>query len=169
MKTLKSIISISLLALLMMGFSQCSTVKKIQEEAPVSIGKVYFQKWVAGIKGGGSGLNIYIPVSDSSITLDSVYFRGMATNLFPKYQEENIYVGKFISGHSKKEDLVMNSDPKAEYGNKRAIVEENIPFELKHNECIISYTDGNKTKYFKIENIEEKAMIPYPSAPPMKQ
>jgi len=169
MKTLKSIISITLLAILMMGFSQCSTVKKIQEEAPVSIGEVYFQKWVAGIKGGGAGLNIYIPVNDTSIKLDSVYFRGMTTNLFPKYQEENIYVGKFISDHNKKEDLVMNSDPKAEYGNKRAIIKENSPFELKQNECIISYTDGKKTKYFKIENIVEKAIVPYPSAPPMKQ
>ena len=169
MKTLKSIVLITLLAVLLMGFAQCSSAKKIQEEAPVSIGKVYFQKWVAGIKGGGAGLNIYIPVSDTSIKFDSVYFRGKATNLFPKYQEENIYVGKFISDHNKKEDLVMSSDPKAEYGNKMAVVEENIPFELKNNECIISYTVGNKIKYFKIDNIVEKEMIPYPSAPPMKQ
>ena len=169
MKTLKSIISITALAFVMMGFSQCSTTKKIQTEAPTTIGKVYFQKWVAGRKGGGAGLNIFIPVNDTSVMFDSVYFRGKVAKLTPKYQEENIYVGKFISAQNKEVDLIMSNDPKAEFGNKKAVAETKIPFELKSNECIISYKEGNKIKYFKIENIVEKELIPYPSAPPMKQ
>jgi len=169
MKTLKSIISIIALAFVMMGFSQCSTTKKIQAEAPTTIGKVYFQKWVAGRKGGGAGLNIFIPVGDASVVFDSVYFRGKAVKLAPNTQDQNIYVGKFISAQNKEEDLVMSNDPKAEYGNQKAVVDTKTPFDLENNECIISYKQGNKTKYFKIENIVEKDLIPYPSAPPMKQ
>ncbi len=169
MKTFKSINTVLLLAFILFGFSQCSSTKKMQTEAPTAIGKVYFQKWVAGIKGGGSGLNIYIPVGDPSIKMDSVYFRGKSTKLTPKYEEENIFVGKFISTHNQEVDLVMNSDPKAEYGNKKIIEEVKLPFELKDSDCVISYKEGNKTKYFKIENVVEKALIAYPSAPPMKQ
>jgi len=169
MKTLKSIISMSLLAVLLMGFSQCSSVKQIQVEVPVTIGEVYFQKWIAGIKGGGTGLNIFIPVSDKALLLDSVYFRGKATNLTLNNQEGNIYVGKFINDQNKEEDLVMSSDSKAEYGNKSKPREEKTDFQLKNNECIISYKDGKKRKYFKIEKIREKESIAYPSPAPIKQ
>jgi hypothetical protein len=167
MKALKYIISIALLSFVILGFSQCSTTKELQEKAPTTIGKVYVQKWVAGIEEGGSGLYIFIPVSDASITLDSVYFRGRATKLSVKYQNKNMYVGNFINPSKQKHDIIMSGDPKAEYGNKSPILEKQkpIPFELKDDECVISYIEGKKTKYFKIGNIVEKQLIPYPSAP----
>jgi len=167
MKTVKQIIGLVLLMMFTVSFSQCSSTKKLQEKIPVKIGKVYTQKWVAGIKGGGSGLYIFIPVSDTSITLDSVYFRGRVTKLFQKYQDKNMYVGNFVNQQKQSQDIVMSSDPKAEYGNKLPISKElkPIPFELKYDECVISYIDGKKTKYFKVGNIVEKQLIPYPSAP----
>ncbi|NOY47975.1 MAG: hypothetical protein GXO84_07235 [Chlorobi bacterium] len=168
MKTVKQILGLLIMLVFMMSFSQCSSTKKLQEKAPIAIGKVYVQKWVAGIEGGGSGLYIFIPVSDVSITLDSVYFRGKATKLSVKYQNKNMYVGNFINPSKQKHDIIMSGDSKAEYGNKlppSSKEQKPIPFELKDDECVISYIDGKKTKYFKVGNIVEKQLIPYPSAP----
>ena len=165
MKAIKKIISVTLLSFVILGFSQCSSVKKLQAEAPLTIGKVYYQKWVAGIQGGGSGLNIFIPAKDTSIVLDSVYFRGKAVKLETKPQDKSIYIGRFISKFNQKHDIVMSSDSTAEYGNKLPIVDEHIPFELAPNECVVSYIDGNKIKYFKIDNVVEKESIHFPMAP----
>ena len=166
MKAIKKIISVSLLSFVMLGFSQCSSTKKLQAEAPLTIENVYFQKWVAGIEGGGSGLNIFIPTKDSSIVLDSVYFRGKAVKLETKPQDKSLYIGRFKSQFNQKQhDIVMSSDAKAEYGNKLPITMKKVPFELKTDECVVSYMDGKKVKYFKIGNVVEKASMHFPMAP----
>lgn len=152
----------------MASFSQCSSAKDLQKKAPVEMEQVYFQKWVAGVEGGGAGLNLFIPVKDSSVKLDSVYFRGKGTKLDIK-PGENLYVGRFISDFNKPKDMVVHADPKKEYGNEMPEIPKEIPFKLKDDECVVSYADRGKTKYFKIENIVEKDMLAYPSAPPDKQ
>ncbi len=169
MKTLKSMSFSILMLLVMASFSQCSSAKKLQKKAPLDLDQVYCQKWVAGIEGGGAGLNIFIPVKDNSVILDSVYFRGKATKLEVKNQNAKIYIGRFISDFNKKKDIVMSNEPNAEFGNEMPTHIQMIPFELKENECVISYKDGKTTKYFKVDNVVEKDLIPYPSAPPNKQ
>ncbi|NND62106.1 MAG: hypothetical protein HKN48_02810, partial [Flavobacteriaceae bacterium] len=32
----------------------------LEQEAPFTIQKAYFQKWVAGVQAGGSGTNVYL-------------------------------------------------------------------------------------------------------------
>ena len=169
MKTLKTILFSLLMLIVVASFSQCSTIKKLEKQAPLNIGEVYCQKWISGVEGGGSGLNIFIPTRDTSIELDSVYFRGKATKLETKPQNKSLYIGRFVSNVNQKKDLIMSNEPYAEYGNKMPIKTQNIPFELKENECVISYKAGKTIKYFKIGNIIEKELIPYPSAPPNKQ
>jgi len=169
MKTLKTISFSILMLIVMASFSQCSSTKKLQLNYPLDLGQVYFQKWIAGIEGGGAGLNIFIPTEDTSIKLDSVYFRGKAAKLEVKSQNGTIYIGRFISNFNKKKDLIMSNDPNAEFGNEMPEISQKIPFVLKDNECVISYKDGKTTKYFKVDNITEKDLIPYPSAPPNKQ
>lgn len=153
----------------MASFSQCTSAKKIQTTAPLDLGQVYFQKWIAGIEGGGAGLNIFIRVKENTIQLDSVYFRGKAAKLEIINQKGIMYVGRFISDFNKKKDIIMSNEPYAEFGNEMPKKLQNIPFELKDRECVISYKDGKITKYFKVDNVVEKDLIPYPSAPPNKQ
>ncbi|MBT8253805.1 MAG: hypothetical protein KJO00_04605 [Bacteroidia bacterium] len=152
----------------MSSFSQCSDKKKLEKQAPVTIDQPYFQRWTAGVEGGGSGMNIHIPVSDVNIVLDSVYFRGRVAPLELK-KEAGQYVGRFSSDFNKKKDMIMNEDPKEEYGNTMPEKLKPIPFELKDNECVISYRDGKTVKYFMLSNVVEKPLIAYPSAPPIKQ
>lgn len=165
MKSLKNI-SLLLLILIMSSFSECSSVQKLEQDSSIDFGEVYCQKWVAGIKEGGSGINLFIPVtkSVSEVQLDSVYFRGKVTKMILSHDKSH-YVGRFQNVIEKSKDIIMSSDPKEEYGNAVPQLPEKIPFELELTECVISYKD-KKTKYVKIGGIKEKPMLSYPSAPP---
>ena len=110
-----------------------------------------------------------IPTSGASTELDSVFFRGKAIKLETKAQNKSLYIGRFLSSTNQKSDIIMSNEPYAEYGNKMPKRSKKFPFELNENECVISYKQDNKTKYFKIGNIVEKGIIPYPSALPNKQ
>jgi len=172
MITIRNIISLITLPLIMFSFTQCSSQKKLQDKAPIQLQEVYCQSWVAGVKGGGAGINIFIPTdlkTHDHKRLDSVYFRGKSAKLNIIEDKTIVYVGRFILEAYKDQDIIMSSDKKEEYGNKMLKVKESIPFDLKDDECVVSYKEGEKTRYFKIENIVEKASIPYPSAPPNKQ
>lgn len=165
MKFIKYGIFSILLLTIMTSFSQCSSSKTLQEKAPATFGEVYFQRWNAGIQGGGSGINLFISVEDANVVLDSVYFRGKSAKLETKPQNKSLYIAYFKTEFNQPKDIVMSSNPLDEYNNPLPIQKEKIPFTLKDSECVVSYKDGQTTKYFKIENITEKEVINYPSAP----
>ncbi len=168
MKRLKMIFGSLLMLIVMTSFSQCSGSKQLDKKAPMEIAQAYCQRWVGGIEGAGSGINLVLPAESSEIQLDSVYFRGRSAKL--EFNESgNVYIGRFINESPKKKDIIVNADPKKEYGNEMPKLPEKIPFELKDTECVASYKSDDKIRYFKIENIVEKALIPYPSAPKNKQ
>lgn len=159
---------------LMATLFQCSTAQKLQKEAPINFGEVYCQTWVAGIQGGGSGLNLYIPTSHMTLdhqTLDSVYFRGQVAKLEIKEGSDGIiYVGRFQSNFNQpKDDVILSSDQTEEYQNKLPIKTIQIPFELGDDECVVSYQKNDKTLNYKISNIVQKAPLNYPSAPPNRR
>ena len=169
MKTLNKFLGLILLSLVMTSFSQCSSAQKLQEKAPTSFGKVYCQSWVAGARGGGSGIDIYIPVSDYSVKLDSVYFRGKKAKLTIQSDNNKVFVGRIKTDlNNEKQDIIMSGDSKKEYGNKLPELPEKIPFELEDNQCVVSYQEDDITKYFKIENVVEKASTPMMSVPMSK-
>jgi hypothetical protein len=169
MKTIKHIFGLVLMSLFMVSFSQCSSSKQIMDEAPIALEQVYCESWIAGIEGGGSGLNIFIPTSNKTVVLDSVYFRGKAAKLEINSAKKMLYVGRFTSEINSKKDIVMSNEPHDEYGNNTPQIDQKIPFELEDNQCVISYIENNKTKYFRVDNVIEKESIPIPSAPTIKQ
>ncbi len=149
-----------ILLVITMTFSNCSSSKiKFQEDAPLEHNRPYFQEWVAGIKDGGSGVNIYFPnlVTKNNTKVDSVFFRKMKGKLRNGKASYFATLKKPIP-----QDITMSGDSKSEYGNKLP----EFPFELKNNECVISYIEGGETKYVKIANLKEKAGEYYPSSPP---
>ena len=167
MKALKLISFLTLMFIFMASFSQCSSTYKLQKEAPATFGEVYCQDWAAGVQGGGGGLNLFIPIGDQTMTLDSVYFRGKAVKL-ELNPNSKIYVGRFVSGNNAIKDVVLSSDPKEEYGNQMPSVKTTIPFKLKDDECVVSYLKNKTILYYKITNIKQKKALHYPSAPPNK-
>ncbi|OED34941.1 hypothetical protein AB832_06655 [Flavobacteriaceae bacterium (ex Bugula neritina AB1)] len=165
MKHLKSIVTkISMVGILAI-FTQCATSQKVDKAAPVSFKSPYFQKWVAGVQGGGSGFNVYLPLSsETDIELNEIYFRGKKVELLLR-SDKPVYVGRYTDPNSVKRDKIMSSDPKEEFKNQVPVIEEKIPFELKGNECIIGYTKEGKKGYFKLDTLKEKEILAYPSAP----
>jgi len=156
MKFLKNIWSLSLLSLSVISFSQCSSTKKLQNSTPFEIGNAYYQNWFSGVKGGGSGTNLYIPIisNPNNIMLDSAYFRGNQVKL--EFKNDTIFIGHLKKSTNKKPDIIMSSEPFAEYGNQVPELHKRIHFELKEGECVISYNFKNKTRYFKINKVIEK-------------
>ena len=166
MKILERLSFFTVMLLIMASFSQCSSAQKLQNEAPSAFGSVYFQTWVAGVNGGGSGLNIFIPVLDGSMRLDSVYFRGNVSKLEIKPGNPKLHIGRFNTRFNQAKDIIFSSNPKEEYTNTLSETTLSIPFDLKDSECVVSYTKAGKVLYYKIPNVTEKAAVNYPSAPP---
>ncbi|WP_152975582.1 hypothetical protein [Lacinutrix himadriensis] len=175
-----SIIKTYILSLFMLfilaSFSNCSSSKQInnegsktamqdfQDKIPFTLEETSYKHWVAGVKGGGAGITMLISVSNNTknIVIDAAYFRGMQTKL------ESInsgYVANFITKANQKEDIVMSTDKRAEYDNQLPN-KADFPFQLKDNECVISYIEEGTTKYYKIENLVEKPRDEYPKARP---
>lgn len=168
---MKLALSISLMLFMTTNFYNCSSAQKLQKETPFTVDNCYFQKWVAGVKDGGSGSNLFIILKEEipdHIKLDSVYFMEKVSKLQVQSDNPKIYVGRFKSEINQKRDVIMSNDPNAEYGNELPFKKQTIPFELGDNECVISYSENNQIKYFKIENVVEKQALYYPSAPPKK-
>lgn len=153
MKTIKNISNTLLMLLVMISFSKCSTTKKLKNAVPFIIGEVYYQHLIEDVKSGDSRFNLFIPVTSNpnSIILDSVYFKGQQAKL--EASKKPLFIGRFKAATNQKKDIIMSSDPYAEYGNEVPELPEKVPFKLEENECVISYKQGNTLKYFKISNI----------------
>lgn len=154
-----------ILIVLLSTFS-CASTKNIQQEPPIELGEVYFERWNAGVKGGGYGYNVFIPVKENKVQLDSIYFRDKSAKL-TNDKSPNLYIGRFKVDTQVNEDFIMSSDPNEEANNQIKVPEkETIPFTLEPNQCIVSYIKNGKTQYFKIENVVEKPSVNYPSVKP---
>lgn len=169
MKAMKTILTLLPVITIMIFATNCSTAQKLQKEAPAEFDEVYFKKWTGGVRGGGSGINLFIPVSNTSIELDSVYFRGRAVKLETKPQNKTLFIGRFETDFNQPKDFILSSDPLEEAKNELPKKPTPIPFELENNECVVSYKKNNETLYYKINGIVEKERQHYPSAPPNRQ
>jgi len=154
------------------GFSQCVSSEKVMKITDTiqlskeSLSKVYYQHWVAGVRGGGSGTNLY--VSKSAVgnkQLVSAYFKGKVIDFDPLIKGGNVYVAYFKGTSNLIHDIKMHSDTANEYGNNVPPKKKEFPFKLEANEAIISYLENDEIRYLKLTNIPEKESLAYPSAP----
>lgn len=135
---------------------QCASSKEVvttfEDPTAFKVKPVYFQEWYAGIKVGGTGINIFVPVVNESenITIDSIYFRNLKGKLVKKD-------GKY---------LAILKNKLRQYIFKKAERPDDYPFTLTDNECAISYIENEQTKYIKITNINEVAGTYYENGPP---
>ena len=142
--------------LILFSFSNCANGKQLQENPPKAVEQAYYTTWTGGVKGAGSGVNLFIPVAaDAEIKMDTVYFRGRKGVLEKVDSKEGLYVARFKNPGADK-DFVMHKDPKMEYGNEVPKMIEKIPFDLAEGEAVVRYTRNGKEKFFRITNIQKK-------------
>lgn len=152
MKLFRRILFLTCMLFIMATFSQCG-VTKLETKAPVTLGAVYYQHWADKVEGGESGIAIVIPVisNPKNIVLDSVQFRGKQAKL--EFKNNSVFIGHFKQETIQKQDIIMSSDPRAEYGNKVPKRADTSQFQLQTDQCVVSYKMENKVKYFKIDKI----------------
>ncbi|MCB4807342.1 hypothetical protein LG651_03695 [Tamlana sp. 62-3] len=164
MNLLKQTFSAVILMLITMSFSQCASTNTLEKKPSITLKQVYYERWVAGVKGGGSGVNLFIPIQSNTnkSVLDSVYFQGKGAKLEMINQE--LVVGRFkTEANRSKEDIIMSNEAYAEYGQNKSMYTPKMPFELEENECVISYLENGIKKYFKVGDVVFKKSRPIPS------
>jgi hypothetical protein len=129
---------------------------------PVKIKEVYYQNWVAGVRGGGSGTNFHIEFEQQlpkDIMLNQLYFRGNKDSV--QKNSESLYVVAFkgTANLEKGEELSSDAPP----SEVKKIVP---PISISDDEAVLEFTQKGKRKLYKIKNVTEKEMLAYPSARP---
>ena len=140
----------------------CKSTRSInfQSEIPLQIDSPYFQTWVAGVQGGGSGIDVFLPVKDlNSIIPDSLHFRGQRVQTVYK---NSMIVGHFSTTKNQHQDIILSNEPLAEVGNQLLPIRNNSPFELLDNVCVLSYIIDDKRFYYKITDLIQLKSSPYP-------
>ena len=154
---ISAIVSIAIIT----SCATCKTEKEsfvLTQNTPFTVKNIYYQKWMAGIKEGGSGLNIYAFIDDISegVIVKEFYFRGNSFEVKPS--KDSIFIG--YCKNEANMDMIMDNNSTKETAN---IPPKKNSFKLENNEAVLSYKHHNKMYYHKISNIEEKQIIAYPS------
>lgn len=136
---------------------QCASPKEVATttfEQPTSftVKPVSFQEWYAGIKVGGTGINVFVPISDvkENVVFKDIYFR----NLKGKLVKEE---GKYVA---------VLKNPSTNYTFQKPEKPADYPFTLNDNECVLSYTENGQIKYYKITSLNEYAGTYYENGHP---
>jgi len=167
MERLKFVTGILGIFFIAMLFLNCNSSKNgnftysITQNPPFTMGEVYSQKWMAGVKEGGSGTNIFFKIEklEPGTTIKEIYFRNKITKA--STLSENQYVGYFKNGENR--DVIMDSNPNKEAKNTPP---NPFPFKLSENEAVLSYVFKGKDYYFKASNVLEKEVLAYPKSNP---
>lgn len=155
--------ALNVILLLLLQLSCCNKLA-IQETTtfPVKIKEVYYQNWVAGVRGGGSGTNFHIEFEQQlpkDITLNQLYFRGKKDAV--QKNGETLYVVAFHGTANLERGEELSSDaPPSEV--KKVVP----PISISDDEAVLEFTQNGKRKLYKIKNVTEKEMLAYPSARP---
>ncbi|MGB0896032.1 MAG: hypothetical protein ACPGU9_05080 [Flavobacteriaceae bacterium] len=148
---------------LSLGFSQCTAVK-ISKTIQVQNTDTYYQHWVAGVRGGGSGTNVFISkaILNHIKKVDSMYYMNKFVRI---EQNETHYIGYFKGDANTMEDRNIALKTDTTTANESSTTIKQSPFKLQKGEAVISYSENGQTKYLKLTDIKQRPMIPYPSAP----
>ena len=133
----------------------CKTTETIVQENNLSTS---YETWVAGVRGGGSGINFYVDLKtelSEEIELKKVIFRGYEA---PFDKQDNLHFIARIKteGNQQKFD---GDDSQILTSPKNALV-------LAENEAILIFLKNGKEIRQTIKEVKQKPMLLYPSVKP---
>lgn len=157
MRALPKALQYAVFALFFSLTFQCISTKEVastnfEERVPFKIKSVYFQEWFAGIEHGGTGYTLYLPVvqKGSDVSVEEVYFRNLKGRFY--FQD-----GRYIA---------ILKNPNKSYVFTKVEKPENYPFDLKDNECVVTYVENDITKFYKMSIDKELAGVYYKDGAP---
>lgn len=133
-----------------------SELNRIENQTQIK--EIYSQAWVAGIRGGGAGINVYVNLNapfESGLLLEKIHFKTYQAT-FEKLNELN-YIARIDTGQNKLDDLKLESS------DETKLVQTESKINLKNNQAILFFRKKDKEYTQTIENVEEREMIAYPS------
>lgn len=151
-KLITFFLSISMLSC---GSSKMEVLKLVNK---TQIKEVYSQAWVAGVRGGGAGINIFVNLNvpfEEGLVLEKVHFKTYEAN-FEKTDELS-YIARVNTGQNTLKGIDV------EVTDAEEIVVNNSKINLKDKQAILFFKKEGKEYSKTIENVEEREMIAYPS------
>lgn len=153
---------ISLLVIVML--SSCAgfnNVYVLEEEPHFTLDEVYSQKWVAGVKEGGSGTHLHFTVASQvgELRFMHAYFRNQKQRIVQNQQTPDVYMVNFPN--QSMSDRIMDVDPTKEATNTP---EGEYPFDMEEDQAVLSYLLNGELKFYQVGPIAEKPMLAYPGA-----
>lgn len=149
-KQLPNFYIILLLSTVLIG---CGSQQKLpqEESSALQFTSASYQKWVAGIAGGGAGYALTFEMDESTaakeVQMNRVYFKKWVTKINSK--SPNVYNAMINDGTNNKMNSSLPDTGSLSKESERINTEE-FSFELAENEAVIEYTEDGKRKYHKI-------------------
>jgi len=133
----------------------CNSTETIAQENNLSAS---YETWVAGVRGGGSGVNFYVNLKtelSEEIELKKVIFRGHEVP-FEKQDALHFIARIKTEGNQQKSD---GDESQIYTSPKNALT-------LAENEAILIFFKNGKEIRKTIKEVKEKPMLQYPSTKP---
>lgn len=129
----------------------CSNKINLEKNSRLVFEESYYQSWVAGVRGGGSGLNIYLTLENSStknIQLDGIYFKDSYCKL------------KSLGDQKYQCSILMNENRKTNFLKTPIAIDtsgiQKNPFTIEGDVAVVVYLENTKRKYVKITMLWKK-------------
>ena len=135
-----------------------SNVDTQKLDGQTQIKEIYSQSWVAGVRGGGAGINVFVNLNnpfDEELTLEKIQFKTYEAR-FEKTNELS-YLARINTGQNRLKGINV------EVTDAEEVVVNNPEINLKEKQAILFFKKDGKTYSKIIENVEEREMIAYPS------
>ena len=144
------------IVLLSCGSSK-TDIQKLEDQTQIK--EVYSQAWVAGVRGGGAGINVFVNLNspfEEDLVLEKIQFKTYEAS-FEKTNELS-YVARIDTGQNKLKTINIEvTDAEEE------TVVSKPKINLKEKQAILFFSKEGKMYSKIIENVEEREMIAYPS------
>ena len=158
---MKTLTTITLSLIISIMFTQCAS-SQFYKKPPFTVASAKYQQWLGG-KPGSNGNLVTIELTDNisnKVSFDSIYFNGESVRVSVNSLDGKTTISGRLSTNSYKDrPLIIDSDPKKEFGNEIPKTPQKLPFELAKNECVISYTIKDKKYYYKFEKLSKGKTI----------
>ncbi|RPD96543.1 hypothetical protein EGM88_09250 [Aureibaculum marinum] len=147
--------------LLVTLFNNCAS-SQFDKKPPFTVKNAEFNKVIDNTPNSNKTLVAitFTDKVDQNIKFDSIYYNNKATAATVTLSDyKTVLSGQFIESDFKDRLLVLDKNPKNEFGNRPPSSTKKLPFELETNACVISYTINNKQHYFKIDSLQKGESI----------
>ena len=131
-------------------------VQKLKSQTEIK--EIYSQGWVAGVRGGGAGINVFVNLNspfEQGLVLEKIQFKGYEAP-FEKVNELS-YVARIVTGQNKLKNINIETT------NEEEVIVEEPQINIKKKQAILFFSKEGKMYSKIIENVEEREMIAYPS------